>query len=286
MRKNRPYALTGLLLTLSACSMLNSPMPSKAPVIDSADNAGKAPAVVATTPLVVASNQYQVQKGDTLYSIAKKLAMPMAKLAELNQLSAPYALQVGQLLNLGSVKNPAAKSVSADAASEDAQVVTSAIKPDGAAPALAGVPANTTAVVSDAGKPVATSESADIEAVADAAIKWQWPLKGKVMVAFDGQASKGLNLSATAGQMVNAAAAGKVIYSGMDIRGTGKLVIVKHNSNYLSVYGHQGTNLLKEGSLVAAGEKLASLPATGNPVLHFEIRLKGKPVDPVSLLGS
>jgi len=110
---------------------------------------------------------------------------------------------------------------------------------------------------------------------------------GKVSTGFDAQTNKGLNITGNAGQVINAAGAGKVIYSGMDVRGYGKLIIIKHNSNLLSVYAHQGNSLVKEGAFVASGEKLANLPAQANnkaPVLHFEIRQKGKPVDPASYL--
>jgi lipoprotein NlpD len=119
-------------------------------------------------------------------------------------------------------------------------------------------------------------------------IDWAWPTKGKVSANFNEASNKGLDISGTSGQAVNAAAAGKVIYSGSDLRGYGKLVIIKHNSTYLSVYAHNSLILAKEGQQVSRGQKIAEMGSTdSNTVkLHFEIRRQGKSVDPSKYLTS
>lgn len=278
----RSLLITGLTAaTLAACA-LNSPMP-RAPV----SSTTKIPENKPATPVSVGPNQYMVQKGDNLYNIGRKFGIPHLKLAEINQLQTPYEIHVGQVLNIkaatGATNNKANDTTSTD----DAEVVTSAITRPELAPAgdaASGAAANPTAATDGAKIP---ADGQDIEAVADNDIQWQWPLAGKVSAGFDPQLNKGLNITGNAGQTVNAAGAGKVIYSGMDVRGYGKLIIIKHNSNLLSVYAHQGNSLVKEGSFVSQGEKLATLPAAANskpPMLHFEIRQKGKPVDPVSYL--
>jgi lipoprotein NlpD len=243
------------------------------------------------TPVTLGANQYLVQKGDTLYSIGRKFGIPFTKLAEFNQLQSPYEIHIGQVLNLKASSTNTANNKPNDTASatDDAEVVTSAIaRPElspsadtAAAPMTA--PNSTAPATADAGKNVAS----DLEAIADADIQWQWPLPGKVSAGFDAQTNKGLNITGNPGQAITAAGAGKVIYSGMDVRGYGKLVIIKHNNNLLSVYAHQGNSLVKEGSFVASGEKLATLPSPTNnkpTMLHFEIRQKGKPVDPATYL--
>jgi len=278
----------GAACTLAACA-LNSPMP-RAPVSSSPATSGESKAATPAVPTIGAS-QYLVQKGDTLYSIGRKFGIPFMKLADINQLQAPYEIHVGQVLNLNAKATTVSnKANEAASTADDAEVVTSAIsRPDmnaaGDTAATSATAANNPASASaDAGK---NATSSDIEAIADGDIQWQWPLAGKVSTSFDAQTNKGLNITGNAGQAINAAGAGKVIYSGMDVRGYGKLVIIKHNSNLLSVYAHQGNSLVKEGAFVASGEKLASLPAAANnksPMLHFEIRQKGKPVDPISYL--
>lgn len=287
MRLRSMFTLLVTAGTLAACA-LNSPMP-RAPVTSRTPVPESKPA----TPVTVGANQYLVQKGDTLYNISRKFGIPVQKLAELNQLQAPYGIYVGQVLNISSKSANSSngnKPNDTSNASDDAEVVTSAISRPGlgASEDAAGTATTSpaTSVATDSAKP-ANNGQQNIENVADTDIQWQWPLAGKISTGFDPQTNKGLNIAGTAGQTVTAAGAGKVIYSGMDVRGYGKLIIVKHNNNLLSVYAHQGNSLVKEGTFVNQGDKLAVLPAASDgkpPALHFEIRQKGKPVDPVGYL--
>jgi lipoprotein NlpD len=88
------------------------------------------------------------------------------------------------------------------------------------------------------------------------------------------------------GQPITTSAPGKVVYAGSGLRGYGKLVIIKHNSTYLSVYAHNRALLVKEGDRVGAGQKIAEMGSTDSDRvgLHFEIRRLGKPVDPLRYL--
>ena len=117
-------------------------------------------------------------------------------------------------------------------------------------------------------------------------IDWAWPTKGKISAPFNESSNKGVDIAGSAGQAINAAAGGKVIYSGSDLRGYGKLVIIKHNANYLSVYAHNSNLLVKEGQQVASGQKIAEMGSTDSDKvkLHFEIRKLGKSVDPSKYL--
>lgn len=286
MRLRTWLMICGTTATFAGCA-LNSPMPP-APVASSPVSQDKKPAPT-TAPTVVGAHQYLVQKGDTLYSIGRKFGIPFLKLAEFNQLPAPYEIHVGQVLNLKSTTSSVSTNTVKETSksTDDAEVVTSAIaRPDNNGTAEPASPATATTTVPDSAKnPVKN----DLEAIADSDIQWQWPLAGKVTTTFDAQTNKGLNITGNSGQSITAAGAGKVIYSGMDVRGYGKLVIIKHNSNLLSVYAHQGNSLVKEGSFVASGEKVANLPVPPNQkpsILHFEIRQKGKPVDPATYLPS
>jgi len=281
--------LSALASVLTACA-LNSPMPP-APVMSSPSTSASENHTPA--PATLSANQYLVQKGDTLYSIGRKFGVPFMKLAEVNQLQAPYEIHIGQVLNLNSKALNAtmapAKGNDVSSAPDDAEVVTAAIsRPEMRSNhEINAVPTEPKPTATSTGDTAKTVSNTDLEAISDNDIQWQWPLSGKVGTGFDPQTNKGLNINGNAGQTILAAGAGKVIYSGMDVRGYGKLIIIKHNSNLLSVYAHQGNSLVKEGAFVSAGEKLANLPAAANnksPVLHFEIRQKGKPVDPASYL--
>ena len=120
-------------------------------------------------------------------------------------------------------------------------------------------------------------------------VTWSWPTSGKVVAPFSEAANlKGIGIGGKAGQPVLASAGGKVVYAGSGLRGYGKLVIIKHNKTYLSVYAHNSEILVKEGQTVAKGQKIAEMGNTDadQVKLHFEIRRLGKPVDPLRYLPS
>ncbi|MBU6272968.1 MAG: peptidoglycan DD-metalloendopeptidase family protein, partial [Betaproteobacteria bacterium] len=113
-----------------------------------------------------------------------------------------------------------------------------------------------------------------------------WPVPGKVLQSFGEGRSTGLVLAAAAGDPVNAAADGKVIFSGPGPRGYGNLIILKHDGDLLSVYAHGRSLLVKEGQSVRRGQKIAEAGDSGTdkPKLLFEVRRGGKPIDPIGLL--
>jgi lipoprotein NlpD len=120
-------------------------------------------------------------------------------------------------------------------------------------------------------------------------VNWSWPATGKVVTAYSEATNlKGISIGGKAGQPVLASAAGKVVYAGSGLRGYGKLVIIKHNKTYLSVYAHNSEILVKEGQTVTKGQKIAEMGNTDSDQvkLHFEIRRQGKPVDPLKYLPS
>lgn len=128
---------------------------------------------------------------------------------------------------------------------------------------------------------------ADSNVSDDESVTWDWPTQGKVVANFNEATNKGIDIGGATGQAINAASSGKVIYSGSDLRGYGKLVIVKHNKTYLSVYAHNSKIVVKEGQTVRAGQKIAEMGNTdANSIkLHFEIRRLGKSVDPAKYLN-
>lgn len=129
-------------------------------------------------------------------------------------------------------------------------------------------------------------QSTDAKPADDESLIWSWPTQGKVTAGFNEASNKGVDIAGSTGQAINAAAPGKVIYSGSDLRGYGKLVIIKHNKTYLSVYAHNSKILVKEGQSIVDGQKIAEMGNTDatSTKLHFEIRRLGKSVDPAKYL--
>jgi lipoprotein NlpD len=114
---------------------------------------------------------------------------------------------------------------------------------------------------------------------------WVWPARGKTIAGFTPQ-TKGIDIAGRAGDPVQAAADGRVVYAGSGLRGYGQLVIVKHNATYLSAYAHNQKIVVKEGQEVRRGEKIAEMGNTDSDVvkLHFEVRQQGNPVEPLNYL--
>lgn len=271
-------------------------------------------------------DSYVVKKGDTLFSIGLEFGYDYKDIASANGISAPYLIKVGQTLKLSSLKPKSATKSGMSKSKEGAPTSTSAqddvanevvitpIKTDGApagssAPSVSKSTANTEASPPTSNSPDAlpstelppkqdtktkTENQAKPETatkatiVNDEDITWGWPTAGKVIKAYADSGSKGIDIAGTQGQAIMAAANGKVIYSGSDLRGYGKLVIIKHNSNYLSVYAHNHQILVKEGQSVQKLQKIAEMGNTDSEQtkLHFEIRKQGKSIDPSPLLGA
>ena len=115
---------------------------------------------------------------------------------------------------------------------------------------------------------------------------WGWPAAGPVLVNFEEGRNKGLTIGGKAGDPVVAAADGHVVYAGSGLRGYGNLVIIKHSADFLTAYAHNQTLLVKEDQAVKRGQKIAEMGSTDaeRVQLHFEIRKKGKPLDPARQL--
>jgi lipoprotein NlpD len=116
---------------------------------------------------------------------------------------------------------------------------------------------------------------------------WMWPATGKLVTGVSENPNlKGIDIAGKSGQPVVASAAGKVVYAGSGIRGYGKLIIVKHNATWLTAYAHNREILVKEGQQVAKGQSIAEMGNTDadQVMLHFEIRRRGTPVDPLKFL--
>ena len=193
-----------------------------------------------------------VRRGETLYAIAWRYGLDYRALARSNGISKPYTIYVGQRLRLGSTAKQSKNGASN--------------------PRVAKAPARAVYKEKPVSKPPAP--------VAPSRLSWQWPIEGEVTSKFSlsGKVNKGIDVRASEGNAVRAAADGSVVYAGGNLRGYGKLVIVKHDATFLSAYGNNEALTVKEGDTVTKGQEIGRLG--GDQVLHFEIRRDGRPEDP------
>ncbi len=250
-----------LLLLLSgcicACTTANAPVSARKEKEQVAVAVSSVSARTAGT-----RNSHTVSKGDTLFSIAWRYGHDYKAVAAWNRIKPPYVIYPGQVINLRPVKQ------------------RRATQP----------PATTQKQTRPPEKPLAkqpaTAKRKAAATTAATGIRWQWPARGKLLDPSSPTAQKGISISGRTGQKVVAAATGEVVYSGSGLRGYGKLIIIKHNDTYLSAYAYNRELIVREGEMVQAGQQISTmgLDGKGAPVLHFEIRKNGKPIDPLRQL--
>lgn len=217
---------------------------------------------------------YVIKPGDTLYSIAFRNQLDFRELAVWNDIGPDFLITPGQVIRLTAPEVLVSTSI---------QTVPME-RPQPGPPATATSPPASTPAPTPAPAPRASAPPA---AELPVVTQWRWPTRGSLIKGFgDGNGGKGVDIGGELGQPVLAAAAGKVVYSGAALKGYGELIIIKHDDVHLSAYGYNRRRLVGEGVMVAAGQPIAELGLgpEQKPVLHFEIRRKGKPVDPAGYL--
>jgi len=255
-------------------------------------------------------NTYTVKRGDTLFYIAWITGNDYRDLAQRNNIPEPYSLNVGQNIQLGNgsasgnggmlaatdatsggVPKPPSTSqiqtATVDSQSTNAYSDNSGKQNVGKMLPAAGAVAATTATAPVTAPVVAPPVSSTVSNSAPVST-WRWPTDGKIIDNFSSSegGNKGVDIAGSRGQPIFATADGRVVYAGNALRGYGNLIIIKHNDDYLSAYAHNDTMLVREQQEVKAGQKIATMGSTGTSSvrLHFEIRYKGKSVNPLRYL--
>ena len=274
-----PMILLGVVL-ITACST------PPAPVIERSS--------VPRGSVLENNGRYKIRSGDTLHAIAFRYGLDHRELASWNGIKSPYVIYPDQLLRLTRpariVSNPKPSASSSTAGSSSSKSSTSKALPAKTAikkPATPASPATRPVVP----PPVKTGVSAGNPASGTvkptqgkSPSSWVWPVNGRIIRGFlaNDPARNGLDIGGREGQDIKASAGGTVVYSGNGLIGFGELIIIKHSEVMLSAYAHNRVRLVVEGVVVKQGQKIAELGRNdrNEPILHFEIRVSGRPVDP------
>jgi lipoprotein NlpD len=248
-----------ILAVLLLCSCAGNS--NHAPVTDLSEGAG---------------SEYVVRPNDTLYAIAWRYGFDYRQLAKTNNIGPPYKIIVGQKLLL---KSPGQVTSASKSNRKSTQKNS----------ANSRYTQNKTASKSQTQAIKVTEDSRDTPiAMKPFSGRWQWPANGPVVTRYTtaGTPHKGIDIGGKLGESVYAAAAGEVVYAGNGLVGYGNLLILRHDDEYLSAYGHNSKLLIREGDVVTAGQRIAEMGDSGTDSvkLHFEIRYDGKPVNPLGLL--
>ena len=292
MMRVRLAAMMALALGAAACSTYRGPAP-----VEERARASKAPA---SKPAVAAAQGakpaaapatdgfYTVKQGDTLYSIALDNGADYREVAQWNALDDPTKLRIGQVLRVKpeSRAPDARPGVVVGTARGAGRVESRSI--DSAPPASAEGAAKTEpkALRLPYSKENAAMAAREEPKAEGEGVDFIWPVKGKVLAGFAEPRSKGIDIDGKIGDPVLAAAAGRVTYIGTGIPGLGKLVVIKHENGFITVYAHNKDIMVKEAQEVTRGQKIAELGNTDadRPKLHFQIRKGSAAVDPMRYL--
>jgi len=228
-----------------------------------------------------------VRKDDTLYSIAWRYGRDFKELAAENEIRPPYIISPGQKINLE--RHLTAKSTTLAKAESGKSKISNVTKSKSA--------------YKTSGNITKIKKHKNFKN-----IKWQWPHLGPILAMYSNgdinstksgknkvssntrsSVNKGIDIAGHLGDPIFAAAAGEVVYAGSGLLGYGNLVIINHNERYLSAYAHNRQILVQEGQQIKTREKIAEMGRSGGsglerPMLHFEIRKNGQPVDPMKYL--
>jgi len=217
---------------------------------------------------------HTVTKGVTLYRIGQAYQVPIARLMEVNNLPSPSAIRVGQKLFIPGAKTVLRVDPYIPLSPAEKKNLECSLEIEGQpAPVL---PAGK----GEGEKPPWLGKELDII----------WPIQGKINSPFGPRGKtfhSGIDIDSPNYQEVKAAMDGEVILARDSNAGYGKLVVLRHDRGFSTIYGHLNVVLAREGEAVRQGQAIGGVGSTGKstgPHLHFELRQDGRPLDPLPLL--
>lgn len=220
--------------------------------------------------------EYKVRAGDSLYTVSRLFGVGTSEIASLNNLRSPYVIHKGQVLRLPSVTwKTEAEEIVVTPGQKPRYVQSQGVKPGQ--------------------KPVRHSSTQKSRITAKtprrSSSKFKKPVDGRIISRYgpkkNGQHNDGINIKAPRGAPVRAAENGVVVYAGNELKGSGNLVLVRHDGRFMTAYAHMDKMLIKRGAIVKRGQSIGTVGSTGSvdtPQLHFEVRRGTEAINPKKYL--
>jgi murein DD-endopeptidase MepM/ murein hydrolase activator NlpD len=221
---------------------------------------------------------HTVTKGVTLYRISKAYKVPIARLMEANKLSSPSAVKVGQKLFIPGAKVALPVDPYEPLSPSEKKKLEQSLETDEPSPPPLTPGGSREGQGSE--KPPWWGKELDII----------WPIQGKITSPFGPRGKRfhgGIDIRSPSYQEVKAAMDGEVILARHTQTGYGKVVFLRHDQSFLTIYGHLNVIMAKEGEAVRQGQSIGGVGSTGRstgPHLHFELRHNSRPLNPLLLL--
>ncbi|NCW63233.1 MAG: LysM peptidoglycan-binding domain-containing protein [Betaproteobacteria bacterium] len=263
-----------LMLIISLFPGCASKFPETVPVDNSKNIIQKCPDV------------YKVKKGDTIFSLSLKCGFDYKDVAAVNNIKKPYKVSVGEEIRFDLLRNDNnPEAASNEMKSDNVEIARLDDEPSEVIAEQKPLSQEDIGEPIEINEPVATREIYNSKSVQKTkeivaknteslANRFMWPTDGEVAKQFNpDEGLKGILIEGSLGQEVKSIDKGRVIYAGEDLKGYGKLIIIKHDDDILSVYGHNRELLVTEGQKISAGEIISTMGETddGKIHLHFEI---------------
>lgn len=268
-----------ILVLLSIFSLLVACVGRKAPA-PIADISDGGSTYLPSYRNTLSADEYEVKRGETLYSIAWRSGQDFRYLAQVNNIEKPYHIFPGQklIINPKLLNNKEETAISSPARPPQ-EIVKNSEK---------GIANENPEEYGKKQQDQKDTKIAKKDPFPNKIRNWRYPSTGKIIETYSSRenGNKGLDFGGNVGDPIIAAADGKVVYAGSALRGYGNLIIVKHNNDYLSAYAHNRSLKVKEQDWVKAGQVIAEMGNSGSDRvrLHFEIRFRGRSVNPLKYL--
>lgn len=219
--------------------------------------------------------RHQVARGETPYSIARLYNVPVRSIAEWNGLGADLAVREGQflLIPVAGASPPPATTVTPPGAGSETPVPPSAVEPLPDENPSAPPPETATPPAPDLGEQAAPVSNAPMI----------YPVHGSIIRAYASGRNDGIDIGASAGAEVRAAAAGTVAAVTTDTNGV-NIVVIRHDGGLLTVYTHVDNLTVAKDASVSQGQVIGKVRAGDPAFVHFEVRRGTQSADPADFL--